>query len=190
MRKLLLFIAVATLGLTSSCSSDDAKNPCEGIVCLNDGYCANGSCVCPEGFTGSNCSQQVTPSVIRIHKIEVTKFPPTRPNGGGWDTNGTAPDIYPEIRLGEALIWSSSSSYAQNAIHTQTYTFTPNPIISLTNVGSQYSIILYDYDDFSSDEFMGGINFVPYQSNNNFPEIITLDAGGTVAFKLYVSYAW
>jgi len=177
--------------MINSCGSDDdVKNPCEGIVCLNDGYCANGSCVCPDGYTGSNCSQQITPSVIRIHKIEVTRFPPTKPNGGGWDTNGTAPDIYPVIYLGETLIWSSDAMF-QNAVHTETYAFTPNPIISLASVGSQYSIVLYDYDDFSSDEFMGGINFVPYQSNNNFPEVIILDvAGGTVAFKLYASYAW
>ena len=35
-----------------SCSSD----PCEDITCLNGGSCDDGSCACPDGWTGADCS--------------------------------------------------------------------------------------------------------------------------------------
>jgi uncharacterized protein (TIGR02145 family) len=31
-------------------------NPCEDTVCLNDGVCIDGTCVCPDGFYGDDCS--------------------------------------------------------------------------------------------------------------------------------------
>jgi hypothetical protein len=37
---------------------------------------------------------------------------------------------------------------------------------------------------------MGGIESTPYSDNNGFPNTITLDAGGDVAFKWSVEYVW
>lgn len=36
--------------LLTSCKDD-----CESLVCLNGGACQNGTCICPEGFSGVNC---------------------------------------------------------------------------------------------------------------------------------------
>jgi hypothetical protein len=49
-----------------------------------------------------------------------------------------------------------------------------------------YSIEVYDYDDgLSADDYMGGINFTPYSSGQQFPSTITLDCGTCkVAFKM------
>lgn len=187
------FIALTALILTftiSSCKKDESTNPvdpCDNISCLNGGYCANGQCVCPQGYKGADCSQQITPSKIRITKIEVTRFPATD-NGAGWDLT-SGPDIFPTILLGNNVVWDSPD-YFQDANPGTTYTFTPSPAIELTSPTSQYTIRLYDYDDIDADDFMGGILFYPYYSTNKFPSVLTIDAGGAVAFKLYLSYVW
>lgn len=166
------------------------KDPCEMVVCENDGHCANGECVCPEGFTGADCSQQVTPTMIRISNITVTKFPQTEEDGGGWDLT-SGPDIYPAIyTAGDDELWSGQSDFSQNADATVDYDFEVVPAISLNDPNSQYIIRLHDYDDFDPDDFMGGISFTPYSSTNGFPTSLHLDAGGAVAFTLEVSYVY
>jgi len=179
---LLLLVSITTLTL-NSCK----KDPCDSTICLNGGYCANGSCVCPEGYTGADCSQQKTPTQIRISKIDVTRFPETD-NGAGWDLT-SGPDIYPELSKGSTTIWTSTTYY-QNANPANIYSFDLNPIVSLTSPNDRYTIRLFDYDDLDEDDFMGGINFTPYFSTNNFPSVLTIDAGGTVAFRLHVTYVW
>jgi hypothetical protein len=166
---------------------DPLGDKCGSVVCFNGGYCSNGDCVCPAGFTGADCSQQITPSLIRITKIEVIRFPATD-NGAGWDLT-SGPDLLPDIRLGNTLIWQAPS-FIQNADPAVVHTFIPNPIIELSSPNSQYTISLYDFDDFDANDFMGGINFVPYSSSNAFPSELILDAGGSVAFRVYLSYAW
>ncbi len=161
-------------------------DPCLNVTCLNGGYCSNGQCVCPQGYTGSNCSVQVTPTQMRITKIEVIRFPATN-GGAGWDLT-SGPDIYPLINLNGTTIWDSPN-YTENANPNSVYTFTPNPAIAISPV-NQYSIILYDYDDLDADDFMGGINFVPYSSTGGFPTTRVVDAGGSVAFRLTFSYSW
>ncbi len=57
---LLLFGLILSIGLlTTSCQKDDddepTPDPCAAITCLNDGFCASGTCHCPEGFSGVNC---------------------------------------------------------------------------------------------------------------------------------------
>lgn len=172
-----------------SCQKNDA-DPCDKTVCLNGGHCANGECVCPEGYGGADCSQPITPKKIKISRIEVTKFPATDNNGAGWDPTSGA-DIYLQLLKGDASIWKSSATYNyQNATSSQVYAFDTTPSVDLTDAEDQYTIILYDYDDFDADDFIGGIIFTPYSKAKGFPSVLTLDAGGTVAFKLHVSYTW
>lgn len=180
---------LAFLLITFSCKKENA-DPCANTVCLNGGHCVNGDCVCPEGYGGADCSQQITPRKIKITKIEVTKFPATNDNGGGWDlTNG--PDIYLQLLKGDAQVWKSSDTYDyQNASPSTIHTIEISPSVDLTEPNDEYTIILYDYDDFDADDFMGGIIFTPYTNSNGFPSVVTLDANGGVAFKLYLSYVW
>ncbi len=179
----LLFFAVLTTAFVSC-----EKDPCQTVTCLNGGTCVNGQCLCPEGYTGADCSQQVTPSKIRVTKIEITKFPPATDNGAGWDLTSGA-DIYPAIYKGSTELYSPTNFY-QNADPSLTYSFDVSPVLDLNDPQDQYQIDLYDYDDFDADDFMGGIIFTPYSNNNGFPDIIDLDAGGAVAFKVHVNYVW
>ncbi len=162
-------------------------DPCDGVICLNGGTCVNGQCDCPNGYTGPDCSNQITPSKIRINNIRLTKFPPTD-NGAGWDLT-SGPDIYIVIEYNGSIIYNHPTYY-QNADPSLTYDFKPSTNLNLTNPADNYIIRLYDYDDFSTDDYMGGIEFVPYYDGNNFPGNIDIDAGGTVAFELSVSYEW
>lgn len=38
-------------------------DPCEDTVCLNGGACLDGSCICPEGWTGEYCEELEEPDV-------------------------------------------------------------------------------------------------------------------------------
>ncbi len=38
-----------------SCTKVGSSPACNGVVCLNNGYCKAGRCKCPSGFEGTNC---------------------------------------------------------------------------------------------------------------------------------------
>lgn len=191
--KSLLFAAayiITLVGITSlfSCKKEDkAKpDPCKGIVCYNGGYCVNGSCSCPQGYTGPSCETQVTPARIKISSIKVTRFP-LNDNGSNWDLFD-GPDIYIELSRNGTII--TKSNYASNAIFNTPYNFIWTTPIDISDMYSQYTIRLYDDDGIDTPDYMGGILFYIYSSKNKFPTQITLDAGGTVAFVFTVSYLW
>lgn len=49
--KFLLVLSLSIFLITLHSCSD----PCDSVTCLNDGLCANGTCECPPGYTGSFC---------------------------------------------------------------------------------------------------------------------------------------
>lgn len=63
--KLLLFVAVLAIPF-AGCKEED---PCEGVTCLNGGTCADGSCDCPAGYTGSNCGTEVRAKFIGTYNV-------------------------------------------------------------------------------------------------------------------------
>ena len=174
-----------TLIMITSCKKDD---PCDAISCVNGGTCVNGTCDCPEGFTGPDCSNQETPSSIRITNIKVTKFPSVAGGGAGWDLFSGA-DIYVTMSYNNSTIYTHPSFF-QDANSGTDYDFPPSTNLNITNPTNQYVISVYDDDGFDTHDFMGGIEFTPYSNNNGFPSTINLDAGGAVAFQLTVDYTF
>lgn len=176
---------------TNNSADDDdnvTKDACEYITCLNGGSCANGECNCPEGYTGSDCSQQVTPSKIRIKQVDITSFPATNDYGSGWDMTSAA-DIYFTIYKDDTEVYYSYSHY-ENAVPSKKYEFELSPNVDLSSPNDRYTIRLYDYDVTSSNDYMGGIIFTPYSNTNSFPTTINLDAGGGITMTLHLSYVW
>tara|TARA_Y100000815_G_C13133358_1_gene421424 strand:- start:317 stop:514 length:198 start_codon:yes stop_codon:yes gene_type:complete len=53
----------------SGCSND--SDGCETIICQNEGIFVNRACDCPEGYTGSNNSKQITPKQLAWKLIEL-----------------------------------------------------------------------------------------------------------------------
>ncbi len=181
MRKL-LYLSIAICISFSACS--DSSTETEPILC-NNGYSQDGECICDEGYTGTTCGEQETPDVINISEVTVTRLPDTTDDGGSWDFS-SGPDIYVEILKGDEIIWESDTYY-ENASDASDYDFDLD--IQLTEPNEEYTINLYDYDESGSD-FMGGVVRTPYNSDNEFPDNITFDADGSVAFEISASYAW
>lgn len=177
--KKLLFLLLPMLTVMS-CVDD----PCDGILCYNDGYCVDGTCECPLGYTGEDCGFQVTPYKIVLKSIRVTDFPATD-GPYSWDA-GSDPDIYPTIYKNDNLIFESSA-YFVDAYHGDIFEF--NMDFDLTKPLDTYAILLYDYDSVGEDDFMSGIEFVPYHDTNGFPNEIHLSAGG-MSVTLVVEYVF
>ena len=190
MRKLVTFLIICVSALFFHSCNDDTIDLCDGIVCVN-GSCVSGDCDCDEGWTGSSCSDQITPSLIEVTAIKVTRFPATADGGAGWDPF-SGPDIYVDIKYNDIL--GLTTTYYEDADPSQDYTFTGGQIEIVNyidNLTGQYTINLMDYDlSVLDSDWMGGINFSPYSSNNGFPTTKILDAGGSVAFELTLSYTW
>lgn len=143
---------------------------------------------CPEGWSGKNCDVQVTPDSVFVIEINVTRFPATNIQGQGWDATSDA-DIFVQIWKNNEQVWSSSMVH-QNVTPDTNYIFIPGTTLALSDPLAQYSIQLYDQDNASEDDYMGGINFISYSDDNGFPELLILDDGGEVAFELSLEYSW
>jgi len=51
-RNYILFFVFICMALLGACK----KNPCKGVNCENGGFCNDGSCLCPAGYEGNDCS--------------------------------------------------------------------------------------------------------------------------------------
>ncbi len=178
-----------------SCTPNPEDVPCVPITCLNGGTSTpDCGCNCPTGFTGTNCSTQITPLQVKITKIRVTKFPDEKPGGGWWDVlpNSDA-DIYLTIEnLAVTKIWESPT-YFQNAtgIGNLNYEFIPTTPIILSSPTSGYFMNIYDLDTVGSNELISFHLFNPYSSNGGFPTTKTFtNSAGTFSFELTLSYVW
>jgi hypothetical protein len=199
-----LLAVIAVTFIMTSCS-----DPCSDTVCLNGGACADGTCVCPDGFTGENCQTIVSnnggnshgPNVqIKITNITVSGYPATN-NGSNWDyyTNGCLECNYPdpswkiiETTGGSVYTCTSAASNTTGVVNFNSNSGLP-VLIQAPNQVLGFEV--WDYDsqagggstDFNPD-FMIGTQFNLYQSafDNGFPSSLTISGGGT---SLQVSLA-
>jgi hypothetical protein len=187
------FLVVLLVLFLFGCSSD-STTPCVPISCLNGGTSTpECGCTCPQGFTGINCSTQVTPSQVKITKIRVTKFPDTN-NGKYWDSfpNSDA-DIYVTIKNSSSVTVFDSPTYFQNATSNGVnyYDFVPTTPVIITNVLSPYFMYIYDFDAVGSNELMDFYVFNPYSSSDGFPTTKTFtNSASTFSFQLTLEYVW
>lgn len=181
-----LWLCAASLFLSpSSCQ----KDPCSSVDCKNGGTCSDGTCECPEGFQGTDCSQQIQPSKVRIQKVSVTDFPLTSSTGKQWDENDL-PDIFILITDDDGFVWESPVIF-DNAAPSGQYLFEVTPAIEVTDFNKEYLIYLYDHDGTNPYEYMGGFSFKPYTPASGFPTQLNLETSkGELRFTLVLSYTW
>lgn len=196
-------VIVLTLGLFIGCSSDTLI-PCIPVSCKNGGLStSNCGCTCPQGYIGTDCSLQATPSKITITKITVRTFS-NFDNGSNWDvlfpTSSNAPaDIYVKIKNLVGSDFYSSTTYYANAISdgTKTFDFVPATPLEVTNAYSAFTFQLFDYDFADSnindgvDDLMAAKVFSVYSPTGGFPSTLTItDSSSSLSFQLTLSYTW
>jgi hypothetical protein len=170
--------------LTMSCTKEDTK--CDGIVCQNGGVCNDGTCDCAAGFTGTNCEIELEPLNVIINQIIVTRFPPTKDNGETWDNSGGKADLRGFLfsTAGEVFRSGEVDNVNHNA---RTKLPQDNPIVM--NATDAYRLSLVDDDNFSSDDFLGSHDFIPYSTNNGKPSTLFY-SNARIAFELKVTYGY
>lgn len=188
-----------------NCSSDSGDTPCVPISCLNGGTSTpDCGCDCPQGYTGSDCSTQVTPTKITITKIRVKYLPNTTTTEGYWDIIGlnptnASPDIFVTMVNSSFTEIYRSTTYYKNVISDGVtyYDFVPSTPISITSVNSVFILKLWDYDGADSnfnddiDDNMGFVVHYVYSSTGGFPSTITVsDTTIPLSFELTLSYTW
>ncbi|WP_299273479.1 calcium-binding EGF-like domain-containing protein [uncultured Psychroserpens sp.] len=192
----LIFVSILT-ATYFGCSSDSDSDNCETISCLNGGTFIDCECECLQGYTGSNCSTQVTPSKVIINKAIVKVFPNTN-NGDFWDlaipeAEDALPDIYITFQNSNLDVIYDSPTFYENAISGEGtfFEFTITPNIQLTTFSDPYLINIWDYDTVDEDDFMTSFGFFAYTSNNSFPPTITVvSQSNELLVDLELSYEW
>jgi hypothetical protein len=126
------------------------------------------------------------PDRIEVLNITITNYPQTNDNGQGWDVFNPA-DIYPVLSFGNTILADLRSQYIQDAL-TGTFTWQLNGV-DLNNPKGTYTISLYDFDDISEDDFMGGISFTPWEEGNGTPTKMTISCNGCkTSWELELDY--
>ena len=151
---------------------------------------------CPQGYTGANCTTQITPTKITISKIEIVSYPLIDPTAlsGHWDY----PSPYePDLAIvlsdfsGGTIIDNQSTNYFTNALSTVTHSYSYSTPLVLTNVNHLFKLELRDIDttDGATYEIMNTYVFSIYSSTGGFPSVIPINNGET-KYNIYVSYTW
>lgn len=156
------------------------------IVLFSTG-CKKETKPCPKGYEGTNCDKEITPTKMVISKLEITKIPSFRPDATNWDALGGKPDIYIQIfdDVTKKVIFTSNVITDHNTID---IIRGENLNIYIDNPKNKLVLSLYD-EDSGDDEYMGGINFIPYTVGQKFPETINADCSGCkIAFNLNFQY--
>jgi hypothetical protein len=189
----LLHLSLCALLLLFFVSCEKA-DPCESKTCLNGGTCNDGTCQCTERWTGEDCGAQKTPTLLKVSKIQLLKYPEKNANGTNWDA-ADGPDVYMKILKGTTVIWTGPTfSLPLNPPAGQFPVFglsvTNRP--EMTSPTEEYTIELWDKDTApDTDDFMGGLKFKPYSSTNNFPENLRVECSTcTTGYILELSYSF
>lgn len=195
MRHFILKIAFFLISISIlGCSSDDSSpSECPELTCFNGGIFQDCGCNCPEGYLGTNCETQITPSKVLITNIRVKSFP-NQDMGSNWDFNGL-PDIYTDIENQSGTLYSSETYFIDAISNGVNYfDFTISPAFGIANVTLPHYITLWDYDlediPSSDDDYMAITAFYPYEASRGFPTTLILSSNPQFQVELSLSYEW
>lgn len=179
---LLAIMLIATFTFTS-CSPDSNDN----MLCENGGVSNDGNCLCPDGFRGDQCEEKVMPYRMRVSSVTLTRYPTTN-NGMPWDElNG--PDIYFSL-IEDTFSVGMPLELILDAAIDQSYTFRTD-VIEMRDITGRHFLRLFDFESLHvASEFMGEVEFIPYNEEGGLPQTIVLDNGGPVAFVIGVIYLY
>ena len=194
--RLVFVLMMAATILSCSGSDSDTIDPCASVSCLNDGVCVDGTCDCPENYTGTNCATPKTPTKIKITKIRVTHFN-NEDGANAWD-NASGADVFVQIVNASGNSVYVSDTYYPDVFSTGSnfFDFTPAAPIEIIQVSAQHTIYLGDLDVNDTppnpNDQMGMITFPLFQSINGFPATLMLSDNAATPFRVQLSltYEW
>jgi hypothetical protein len=117
------------------------------------------SCSKEEDDGGDDDIPPIMQTAVRINKITLSSFNSTNTSGQSWDNNPITgnylPDVYAVISdvSGTPLFNVGTSNRKENASANGTYNWTVNYLHN--DLSKTIYVDLFDYDDTSTDEYMG-----------------------------------
>jgi len=130
------------------------------------------------------------PTKLKIKSIKLTGYPTTTTTGGSWDT-WDGPDLFFEINASTNTL--ISTDYYENVIESNLpLNFSTGFPITITNLSTQHTIDLYDYDTLGSEN-MGGYYFKPadYMSTDGSAYKTTLTLQSSMSkLKFEIAVEW
>ena len=168
--KKLFILSILCLFALQAC-----QNPCEFTLCDNGGQCVNGSCECPDGYSGTTCGQEDVPAQVLLKSITISDFPSTKSRNLDWDNNN-GPDLYFVLNKGEEMLYKEES-IIENAGASINYQFEALNL-GLDSPEATYELILFDADEGAEDDMIGRLEFIPYRQGGGFPRKFSIKDGG------------
>ena len=108
----------------------------------------------------ASCGNQKIVSSIQTNAIKVMHIPEGSPNGESWDPFGSGlPDVQLKISNESGILYSSETY--DDASSKNIYMFKGKNPFMFTDLNTEYRIDVYDIDDLSADEWLGGFKFTP-----------------------------
>lgn len=142
MRHLLFHFSILLCLSFFSCIDQES---CEFLGCVNDGICMDGTCICPDGYSGISCELLSEPVSINLKKIKLISFVPfdstfVYVDGDSQCVNGL------KMRIVEGTKMLYESNTLDTACSQDNHKFEiTNDISFLTN--REYTFELIDIDD-------------------------------------------
>jgi PKD repeat protein len=132
---------------------------------------------------------KLPPKSVSIVSVKVKNFPETDANGENWDGSfqGSFPDVYFSIFDGkddEVYSFPVDQRFENLRRSDLPVSFTTSAtagFYTFDNINQGFSIVLYDYESLSSDQFMGGVlsntTFLERIASGNLPPTVNLSYG-------------
>jgi hypothetical protein len=180
MKRIFLFVfPVLFLTGFSACIETD---PCMEVICENGGYCDEGDCDCPEGYTGVYCETALIPKYLRAYELKVNSFPYYRDNGTNWD-NGSTADVMGRLYVNGTPMTHTNT--VEDAFWGVELEF--NHKVRL-NIDDEIKIQLYDMDSSTTGESMGYYTFVirPWAEQRvEYVELYNINSSHQIRMELH-----
>lgn len=115
-------------------------------------------------------------NAVTITRVAIEEMPFSNDQGAGWDVS-SGPDVYYEVYDENDEVAVSKDTYYEN-IGPSDLPVSWNEDYTISELGEEHAIYLWDYDPANADDGIGGIAFTPNGGDGNYPQTISLDAGG------------
>jgi hypothetical protein len=132
-----------------------------------------------------SCGNKKILTSMQVNMIRLENVPALQPNNNGWDLLGGLPDVFTRVSIEKQAVYVSETY--NEASSKNTYFFKKSTPFLLDNLNAEYRVDIFDYDDFSGDEWMGGFTFKP-KDHKDKKEILL--SGNTTPMQIALIVEW